>query len=394
MSPNGRQKMTLAMDRKEGPVPVMSQFAIGHILLNTGVAAVDYQFTNAGYVRGVCGIRERYHMDGILLHKPGRDESVLARTTREETPEATTLRYADGGSILLPPNEDPQYHAPEGWRFPSLAPNKSADALEDFKNHVDLDYPLAHLPQSYLDWSLHKGLVFYDKDEFPDFFFAAIDGVIDATEHAVSVHGEIKAPHDYLLNMLGLEPAMMAMLLEPELCHAILEKATTACIAWAVAQTARGCDAIKVSSPYAGNRFISRDFYLEYVLPYEKRIAAAVRTAGGRTYTHTCGSIGDRLALMADAGVDGIEAMDPPPLGDTRLADAKREIGDRVFLKGNIDSVNVLLKGSPDDVRRAARECLDAAAPGGGYILSSACSVAPAVPPKNIEAMVETAAKY
>ncbi len=60
-------------------------------------------------------------------------------------------------------------------------------------------------------------------------------------------------------------------------------------------------------------------------------------------YIHTCGDIGDRLELMADTGIDGIDTLDPPPLGSVDLDDAKRRVGDRVFFKGNIDPVNTLL---------------------------------------------------
>jgi len=86
--------------------------------------------------------------------------------------------------------------------------------------------------------------------------------------------------------------------------------------------------------------------------------------------------------------------MDPPPLGDTDLADAKARIGGRVFLKGNVDSVNILLDGTVGRVRENAREKLDAAMEKGGYILSSACSVAPRVPPEHVLAMGEVVAEY
>lgn len=56
----------------------------------------------------------------------------------------------------------------------------------------------------------------------------------------------------------------------------------------------------------------------------------------------------------------------------------------RVFIKGNLDPVNTVLFGTPNDVRTAARERIRIAAPGGGHILSTACSVSPAAPPANI----------
>ena len=49
-------------------------------------------------------------------------------------------------------------------------------------------------------------------------------------------------------------------------------------------------------------------------------------------------------------------------------------------LKGNVDPVNVLLGGRPEDARREAERLIRALARGSGYILSSACSVSPEAP--------------
>ncbi len=57
---------------------------------------------------------------------------------------------------------------------------------------------------------------------------------------------------------------------------------------------------------------------------------------------------------MAETGTDGIDTLDPPPLGDVHLADAKARVGDRLFLKGNLDPVGVVLLGTPETVRAEA----------------------------------------
>jgi len=145
-----------------------------------------------------------------------------------------------------------------------------------------------------------------------------------------------------------------------------------------------GIDAMKISSPFAGAGFLSRKFYERFVLPYERRLAGEIRARGVHAYTHTCGAIGDRLDLLLEAGVSGIECLDPPPLGNVELSEAKRVMQGRAFIKGNIDSVNVLLRATDDDVVRDVRERLLIGKEGGGFILSTACSVAPGVPPERL----------
>jgi uroporphyrinogen decarboxylase len=154
---------------------------------------------------------------------------------------------------------------------------------------------------------------------------------------------------------------------------------------------AAGVDAIKISSPFAGAGFLSKDFYQAFVLPYEGRIARAIEAAKVRAYLHTCGDIHDRLELIAGSGVSGLECLDPPPLGRVDLEDAKRRVGGRVFLKGNIDPVHVLLRGSRETVRADALRRLRIGRPGGRYILSTACSIAPATPRENVLVLAEVA---
>jgi uroporphyrinogen-III decarboxylase len=82
---------------------------------------------------------------------------------------------------------------------------------------------------------------------------------------------------------------------------------------------------------------------------------------------------------MFDTGVSGIECLDPPPLGNVELEDAKRRTRGKGFIKGNVDSVNTLLLGSKEDILTDARKRIKIGKDGGGYIFSTACSVAPRV---------------
>jgi uroporphyrinogen-III decarboxylase len=191
------------------------------------------------------------------------------------------------------------------------------------------------------------------------------------------------------------ERAMLAMIDDPGRFKALVEYLTEYAVAFARAQVIYGkVDSIDISDPYSGSSFMSQETYRELVLPGQTRVIREVKALGCMTYLHVCGHIGDRLELMAQTGADGIECMDPPPLGNVKLADAKRRVGNRVFLKGNLDSVNVLLRGSDAEVERSVRVSLEAAMEGGGYILSTACSTAPEVPAARMQWIGELVAKH
>ena len=99
------------------------------------------------------------------------------------------------------------------------------------------------------------------------------------------------------------------------------------------------------------------------------------------------------LEDVRDAGVACIEGLDPPPKGDIILSDAKDTIGDRVCLKGNVDTI-LLEEGSPSSIEEKVRECIDSAARGGGYILSAVDQPTSKTPSENMTAFVKAGKKY
>jgi uroporphyrinogen-III decarboxylase len=377
---SSRERIYRAMTLQEtDKIPVMSQLSIGHILLQTGVDPVEFNFTNKGYANSLLEMRRRYDFDGILIHKPGREEKVLEITRREEIEAGVQLVFADAGIIFCPFDDDPKYIPPPGYQKPSISSFNPSKIWDD-------------VPDSIRHWWLNCGLVELDSlEDIPEFWFACIDQVKVEAQGEYSIHGEVNSPFDSIFHLLDFEDVLMGILTHPKVIHQTLEVLTHVSLLWAVAQIRRGTDAIKLSSPWAGSGFISRQHYKEFVLPYESRIVQGIREEGGVVYTHTCGAISDRLDLIVASGVHGIECLDPPPLGDMELNQAVADWGEQIFIKGNVDSVNMLLVEKPEQVFADAAQRVAIGARGKGFILSSACSIAPRVPAHNVLAMVQAA---
>ena len=387
-----KQRLNAAMSRQTPDrVPVMCQLSIGHYLVNCGVPPgdcgvppADYWLHNGTIVDCFVTLAEQYRFDGILINLPGRDPGIERDIERiERSGGQETIYWKNGNRCLCPADDLPHESDAGRVKLADLDPDRLF--YDDPHTLGGLKYPFYYDLAPY-DWTA-EGL-------FPEYLTAIIDGVLARVGDRLSVHSEVFSPFTQLMERLGYEEGLMALLTDAGRCRAILERFAAGAGALARLQASRGVDAVLISSAFAGAGFISRAMYEDFVLPYERRVVDAIHEAGVKAYTHTCGAIGDRLELMAATGIDGVDTMDPPPLGDTDLADAKRRVGERLFLKGNIDSVNVLLKGTAEQCRASARERLAAAATGGGYILSSACSVAPHVPPENLAALVETAEEY
>ena len=89
-----------------------------------------------------------------------------------------------------------------------------------------------------------------------------------------------------------------------------------------------------------------------------------------------------------------IDPLEIPPMGDCNLAELKRQYGHKLVLKGNLHTTEVMLRGTPDDVRRASRKAIDEGASGGRFILSTGDQCGRDTPDDNLHAMIETARTY
>ncbi|MCG3120882.1 MAG: Uroporphyrinogen decarboxylase [bacterium] len=370
-------------------VPVMCQLAVGHYFLHAGVSPEEIWYTSEGFAAALVNLQQRYHFDGILINLPGRDPGYENFIQKIEGREGErVVRWKNGNYTVLPVDDNPHYYQADGTRyFPTLDEIKP-EALYYVEpwDLTDITYPFT--------WGFENAARPFD-DYFPSYHFDTIKAVKAKVGATVSVHAEIFSPWSQFLELLNYEHALMAILDDPGKAKACLERLAAGAIDLAKKQAACGVDAILISSAFAGAGLISREHYVEFVLPYERQIIAAVKKELAiPIYTHTCGSIGDRLDLMMQSGTNGIDTLDPPPLGTVELAEAKKILTGKTFIKGNIDPVHTLLYGRRDKVKEDVKKRLAIGKPGGGYILSSACSVAPRTPPENIELLVPLAEEF
>ena len=103
---------------------------------------------------------------------------------------------------------------------------------------------------------------------------------------------------------------------------------------------------------------------------------------------HTCGSIYRLLPQFVECGLDILQALQPG-VAEMDFHRIKAEYGDRLCFQGAISIQRALPFGSPADVRAEVRERIQALAPGGGYIISTAHNIQGDTPVENILALIE-----
>jgi uroporphyrinogen decarboxylase len=137
------------------------------------------------------------------------------------------------------------------------------------------------------------------------------------------------------------------------------------------------------------------EFFRTYALPAVRRACALAAEMGLPSQLHSCGPEARLVEIMAtETDLTVIDPLEIAPMGDCDLADLKRRFGDRIVLKGNLHTTNVMLRGSVDDVVTASRRAIDDAAAGGRFILSTGDQCGRDTPDENLRAMIETARTY
>lgn len=142
--------------------------------------------------------------------------------------------------------------------------------------------------------------------------------------------------------------------------------------------------------PIASGTIIHRRQYLEFVLPYTQELMQEIHDAGGMVGYHICGDTTKIVEDMATSGCDMISIDNLVSLKDT-----KERIGGKMPVLGNVDPVEVLILGSPEDVDAKVRQCIqDAYDSPCGYILASGCDLNGNVPLENIRQFMDSGRKY
>ena len=135
--------------------------------------------------------------------------------------------------------------------------------------------------------------------------------------------------------------------------------------------------------------------FRELSLPTLKDITALCRQAGVPSQIHCCGPEFDLVRIAAEeTDLSSINPLEVPPMGDCDLAEVKRRFGSKLSLMGNLHTTDVMLRGSVETVREAARKAIADAGEGGGFILSTGDQCGRDTPFENIFAMIETAQEY
>jgi uroporphyrinogen decarboxylase len=173
------------------------------------------------------------------------------------------------------------------------------------------------------------------------------------------------------------------MYARPALLHRILDVNARAVAAYLNAQVAAGAQALMIFDTWGGS--LAHDAFVDFSLAYSRRVIAQLqRTHEGRrvpVILFTKGG-GQWLEAMADSGADAL-GID----WQTDLGAARRRVGMRVALQGNLDPM-ALFAPIPA-IEREVERVLASFGNGPGHVFNLGHGVSQFTNPDHVHALVE-----
>jgi uroporphyrinogen decarboxylase len=171
---------------------------------------------------------------------------------------------------------------------------------------------------------------------------------------------------------------------QPGVAHKLLQKINIAVIDYLKAQVGAGAQALMVFDTWGGA--LSTPNYYEFSLNYMAQIVTALKsdpeTSAIPVTLFTKGG-SNWLEKIADTGCDAV-GLD----WTISLEQAKRRIGHRVALQGNMDPT--VLYASADKVSREVNRVLDDFGEGDGHIFNLGHGIHPTIDPDRVATLVDT----
>lgn len=194
--------------------------------------------------------------------------------------------------------------------------------------------------------------------------------------------------------LIGMTNFMMNLYNDPGFVHDVARIMLAFNLAQLELLAEAGLDVLVIEDDIATNDgpMISLDHFREFVNRYNRPVVEKAREKGLKVVRHSDGNLWPLMDTLLETGYDGINPLEPQ--ADMEIKEVKARYGDRICLLGNIDCVDLLPSGTPEQVEQAVVQAVEDGAEGGGLIICSSNSLHPGVNPENCMAMFEAVRRH
>lgn len=349
MTINSRQRAVEAMyGRRPDRVPCVPLIDNSYSAPVLGVPVSRCFLDPVSHAESLVACLERHpHIDGVSINLCLADEIIVER---REARDGYTIKTTGGTTWMIPYN--------------------------DIGSVLEREISSFDDPRLEFEDPLKPGIM------------RTLEAIPEDIRRRYLINAGVTGPFSQVCFLMGIERVMLATIDDPAGLHRAIDKRLPLALQWIEEMARLNPGSIWIGEGLASSSLISPKTYREFVLPYEKILADKIRESGRPSVLHICGRLAPALDLIPETGTNCLEAD-----WQVDLAEAKARIGDRVCLKGNLNTTT-LVEARPDKIYEEARQLIETTAGGGGFILSSGCALGRDTPPENVEAMAQAALDY
>lgn len=198
----------------------------------------------------------------------------------------------------------------------------------------------------------------------------------------VAIGAHVLGPFTLAGQIMELNTLLKLSFKKPDKVGKLLDMLADALVVIAREYEDAGADYITVREMGATSDVLSPRVFKNLILPYLKKIFAELKTDN---VLHICGKTNDIAGFMLESGAKAISVDQKNDIVETR-----KKIGGDALLFGNYDPYNILVSGTPEQVRETMKQCMD----NGVSAVWPGCDIWPTVPPENFHAMMDEVKKY
>jgi uroporphyrinogen decarboxylase len=199
----------------------------------------------------------------------------------------------------------------------------------------------------------------------------------------VCIVGSNAAPYSSAGLLYGLEIPMLLMYEDPDLLRDTMDFFVDLQSRWSVAQIEAGADAIWLGDCNAFSGLLSPAHYREFAAEPCRKVIQACQEAGGMVFLHNSEISIPHIELEIGLKPDAISVG---PAAD--LEAVLKTARGRACIMGNVDPIEVLLRGTPGQVEGDVERIMAIGRRGTGFMLDSGEMVPRDVPVENMRTMI------
>ena len=196
-----------------------------------------------------------------------------------------------------------------------------------------------------------------------------------------AIVGKAMGPWTLAYHLYGTQNFLIDTIREPDKVSAFLDVLKEVTILFANEQFAWGADVVTIADHATGD-LVGPNTYRDYLLPVHKVISQQLN---GPAILHICGNTLDRMQYIAESGFTNFHFD-----SKVNALAAKAEVSGRISLSGNLNNVEVLLRGTPHLVEEEVRKLIEA----GIEIIGPECAVPLRVSNGNLRAILDSVVKW